>query len=182
MEKLVLVIIDNKPSFNIAVTKETSIQHIKILLEKYKGYYIKMFINPTTELPVFGTNVYDNVTLESVWNQLQDSTINLRTINLKDLPKDVFREIILSGNIMGKDLIALCGSDSNISNKCNHDNFWIFRKLLEKEFGIKVPKSQINPRNLYVLLNSHRETWRILKTRLEDIEHLNLLQFICLSI
>lgn len=66
------------------------------------------------------------------------------------MPKDVFRNIILTGGLKGKDLVGLCVTNPLISNKCNADNYFIFRFLLEKDFGLK--KYKRNPRELYLLM------------------------------
>lgn len=66
------------------------------------------------------------------------------------MPKDVFRNIILAGGLKGKDLVGLCVTNPMISEKCDADNYLIFRVLLEKDFGLKNYKR--NPRELYLLM------------------------------
>lgn len=66
------------------------------------------------------------------------------------MPKDVFRNIILAGGLKGKDLVGLCVTNPVISEKCDADNYFIFRTLLEKDFGLK--KYKRNPRELYLLM------------------------------
>lgn len=51
------------------------------------------------------------------------------------ISRDVL-SVIISGKLKGKDLISLCDSNSNISQKCNSDNQLIFRQALKREFNI----------------------------------------------
>jgi len=86
------------------------------------------------------------------------------------MPKDVFHHLVLTGNLAGKDLIAVCGVNRDISRKCDADDQLIFRRLLLKEFGLK--KYDRSPRELYRKMYELKEGWKILKRRLDDFEEL----------
>jgi len=86
----------------------------------------------------------------------------------KNMPKDVFRHIVLTGELKGQDLIALCGTDQNIKQKCDSDDYWLFKQLLFKEFDLKrYPKSRLynTPRDLYVLLHQIKDCWQSIRYR-----------------
>lgn len=88
--------------------------------------------------------------LNSLRNEISRRNI-IDKIDIRALPRDVFRHLIISGQLHGSDLIALCGIDSITSEKCNHDNYWIFRQLLLREFNLKSYRH--NPRELYITLH-----------------------------
>lgn len=53
----------------------------------------------------------------------------------ESLPRDVFRELILTGGIVGKDVISLCSTNVAIRAKCNYNDGELFKFLLMKEYG-----------------------------------------------
>lgn len=65
--------------------------------------------------------------------------------NIADLPYVVFRNLILTQNITGDDLIDLCAIPG-VSERCDHNNQELFRILLKRDYNID---EGINPRNLY---------------------------------
>ena len=66
----ILVSIDNTPSFYVAVKKNTTIGSLKKVLEKYSDYQTLMFLNNNTELKVFDSDKYDDMTLKSAWKHI----------------------------------------------------------------------------------------------------------------
>lgn len=84
--------------------------------------------------------------------EIPDSTIQYWA----SLPYDIFVNMVLTENISGPDLIALCGSHPIINDKCNNRNQNIFSRLLAKEHGIlKDP----TPRETYVKLVNSTTLW-----------------------
>ena len=77
MEKLILVYLDKIPVLNLAVSKNTSIKEIKKILQKYPKYDIRMYIDSLNELKVFDTDKYDNMSLETVFDKMENSVILL---------------------------------------------------------------------------------------------------------
>ena len=78
MEKLITVYLDNKPILNVAVSKKSTIEGVKKLLnDKYPKYDIRMYINSTNELKVFDNNKYDSMNLETVFDKMENSIIQL---------------------------------------------------------------------------------------------------------
>lgn len=81
MSKLFTVFLNQKPIFNLSVTSKTTIRNIKDELSKYffknkiEFDEIKLFLNNQTESPVFNTNKYDKISLDSVWTQIQNGHV-----------------------------------------------------------------------------------------------------------
>jgi len=67
MSKIINVRLDNKPIFNISVTEKSTVKNIKNTLKQYfaqnnlnpENYNVRLFLNATTETPVFTTRQYD---------------------------------------------------------------------------------------------------------------------------
>jgi len=68
------------------------------------------------------------------------------------MSKDVFRSMVFSGKIKGKDLISLCSVEREIRRKCNADNYFMFRELMKREYGFETYQD-LNPRETYLLMN-----------------------------
>lgn len=73
MEKVFLVH-NVKEKREISLSKNITVGEIKKL---FNDYNIKMFVNKKTEIPVFDTNKYDKVNLESVWDDIDNPYIIL---------------------------------------------------------------------------------------------------------
>lgn len=71
----IIVVVDKVPSFKISAKKTTTIGSLKSLLKEYKDDKIQMFLNNKTELNVFDTNKYDDMTLESAWKKMEKPSI-----------------------------------------------------------------------------------------------------------
>ena len=69
---------------------------------------------------------------------------------LSDLPFDVFKYLIKTGEIKGKDLTALCHVSNKISEKCDHRKQELYRELLAEHYQIYDSK---NPREDYENFN-----------------------------
>lgn len=84
-KKKFVVNLDDKDVFLLEFTKKNTIRDIKNPLFgylssnklDYKDYEIRLFINENTKVPVFDTYKYDETTLESVWNQIENPKIFL---------------------------------------------------------------------------------------------------------
>ena len=101
------VSLNKVPIFNISLNKNDKIKDIKDALAKelsklnIKKYTIKFYINPVTEVPVFDSDKYDNLTLESVWgdvnkglflvNELKATTT--QCIKVKELRKNGYNSL-----------------------------------------------------------------------------------------
>jgi len=95
---------------------------------------------------------------------------------LETLPRDVFINIVLKGNIEGKDLIYLCNTSSKLNSYCNY-NFvlpdgtvipqYLFTKLLQKR-GIRLEYGD-NPREIYkwILMSEDGKAYYRLSNRLQ---------------
>jgi hypothetical protein len=78
--KTILVYVDNIPQFKVPVLQNAKIREIKDYFYKiYPNHNIRMFLNTKTELNVFDTSKYDNMTLNSVWSQMETPVILLKT-------------------------------------------------------------------------------------------------------
>lgn len=103
--------------------------------------------------------------------------IELRIANQKNaegdkyakMPNDVFRLLVLNGDLKGPELIALCSTNQNLRNKCNHNNYFIFRELLKTEFQLTDLHNE-NPREIYIRMHQVRRTFSLFQTRLQILE------------
>ena len=136
MEKIILVIVDNVPTLNIAIKKEETIGSLKELLHNsisnYSSYKIEMFLHPTAELKVWDTNMYDNLTLQSVWQSMENSSIVLtKSSSHKTLTgiKDV--DLLILSQMDDKTLYNFCKVNKSARKLCSDENFWKNR-LIQK--------------------------------------------------
>ena len=143
MEKIILVIVDNVPTLNIAVRKEETIGTLKELLRNsvkdYNSYKIEMFLNPTAELKVWDTNMYDNLTLQSVWNSMENSSLVLtKSSSNKTLTgiKDV--DLLILSQMDDKTLYNFCKVNKSARKICSDENFWKNRFI--KKYGMDAVK------------------------------------------
>jgi hypothetical protein len=82
-----------------------------------------------------------------------------------ELPNDVFRNLIRTNHITGKELLTLCSSNKALSAKCDNNNGTLFRQLLDDQFGITLP-ADVNARKKYMTIYHDYDT---LKKLLEKI-------------
>ena len=163
--KSITVFINNKPLSVITVTKDNKISDIK---NNFPGSTIKMFLNPTTELPVFNSNEFDNLTLETVWDQMNNSVI-LLTREVKEEEKEkqkqrVWSQIpdvdkIILTKLSYKDLLSTCQTSTYLSFICDN-NLW--RQKIVTDFPLRgkylyfseyLELYKNNPRKLYEIIN-----------------------------
>jgi len=80
--KLITVYLDNVPTINLQIHKNLTINNIKsVMTDKFgPNINIRMFTTPQIELPVFNTNQYDNTTLESVFDTINNGVIIVTTV------------------------------------------------------------------------------------------------------
>ena len=136
MEKNILVIIDDIPTFNISVNKDTTINDLKKSLRKYSDVTIHFFLNENTESKVFDSNKYDKVKLSSVWSQVDTPYIKISS-KILNKPnkygfsgiKDVDREILLA--MADEDLLKTCSLNKYFLQNVCDDNFF-YKRLLGK--------------------------------------------------
>ena len=158
--KNITVFTDNKLTSVLNVTKDNKIGDIKSI---YKNYEIRMFLNPTTEVPVFQDNSYDNFTLETVWDQMNNSVI-LLTKKEKEEKQRVWSQIpdvdkIILTKLSYKDLLSACQTSSYLSKICDND---LWRKKIAIDFPLRgkylyfpdyIKLYKENPRKLYDIIN-----------------------------
>lgn len=83
-----------------------------------------------------------------------------------DLPNDLFRNLVRTNRIKGKELLSLCSSNRTLSTKCDSSNGALFRQLLATEFGVQLP-ADINARARYAQI--YRD-YDVLKNILDKIK------------
>ena len=138
MSKSFTIIIDREPQFVISISNTATIGQIKKYFIDYLAqqqldpnrYSISIYINPNTMLDIGYTNAYDNVTLDTVWDQINNPYIVLSITEisyLNTLPKDVLYSMFLNTEM--DDLLNLCLTSKELYAKiCQSDDFWC-RKL-----------------------------------------------------
>ena len=80
MKKSIFVVIDGVAleKYKMNVSKDTRIKDVK---EKCVGFnIIKLVLNSKEELNVFNTSKYDNITFESVLEEMDDATLHVTTL------------------------------------------------------------------------------------------------------
>lgn len=172
MEKI-LVIIDNVPTFYIEATLNTTIKNIKLSLENYldnnsldiNKYEFVFNINRDTQVPVFFTTKYDEVTLESVFNQMKDPeirvTLKQSTKGLQDIrekSKEVQQKFtgnkdtdwLIINSLDDDSLVSLCSTNKYFRSLCN-EAFWEkrARERLD-DYAIRMKDKDISWKEYYL--------------------------------
>jgi tRNA A-37 threonylcarbamoyl transferase component Bud32 len=84
MEKVFLIKVDNMYDLSVKIFRTTKLIKIKNFLEeKFPYHEIRLFIDFSTEIKVFSNNYYDNISLESIWDQINDPYFLLTKIENK---------------------------------------------------------------------------------------------------
>lgn len=162
MEKI-LVIIENVPTFYIEATLNTTIKNIKLTLEDYLNtnrldidkYTFVFNINADTQVPVFFTKKYDDVTLESVFNSMKDPTIkiSLKAPNVEKRQKFTGnKEIdwVIINSLDDKSLFSLCGTNKYLSSLCD-ESFWEKRaKERLDDYAIRMKDKDVSWKEYYM--------------------------------
>jgi hypothetical protein len=102
MEKLIPVIIDGVPTFNVSVKKTDLISYLSPLLEKYKNHNIEFIINSNMKIDSLLQRDLGPSTFETIWDQMNIPSIVVvsrkeernKTTDLYKLPKDVLVKLI----------------------------------------------------------------------------------------
>lgn len=171
MEKI-LVIIDNTPTFYIEATLDTTIKNIKLTLQNYldnnrldiNQYNFVFNINRDTQVPVFFTRKYDEVTLESVFNQMKDPEIRITSKAMQDTKGlQVTKQQVQQKFTGNKDtdwliinsldddaLVSLCSTNKYLRNLCN-EAFWEKRARQRlDDYAIRMKDIDMTWRNYYL--------------------------------
>ena len=123
MEKSILVYLNRLPKEYLSVKKTTTINSIKKYLEKYGDVKVQMFVNSKNELKVFDTDKYDNMSLESVWKNMNKPKIYL-TSYIKQFTGNRDIDILILSKVENvKELLQLCSTNKYLYGLCNED-FW----------------------------------------------------------
>ncbi len=151
--KEIVVYLDNEAKFELLLKKEDKIKDIKYCLSSFLKkdlymYNIRLFINQNSEVDIFTTNKYDNKTLKSIWNNIEQPQIFL-TKKIENMSKDVLFLLALKMNVL--DLLKFCETNKRINQICNSDNIW-YRKLNEQYYNYDVSLKQETPKQTYILL------------------------------
>lgn len=148
MEKNILLSVDGVPKVNFLVERKTRIKDIKQILKLYiKSPQAKIyfFVNSKNKMDVFDTEKYDSVNLESVWNVMNQSYIEI--INTKNKLVNVLspveKEKQFTGNkdvdykilqmLDDKELGKICSTNSYMKILCSDEHFW--RNRTVNKFG-----------------------------------------------
>lgn len=154
MEKTILIIADEIPSFNVIIEKGTTINQLKSLLKDYKGSEFKLFLNNETESPVFGTNEFDKLTFGTVWDQIENPYVKINTKQISSQQKftgnkDV--DMLIIDKVDDESLFSLCKTNKYLANICKDDNFWQKRyKKNFTEYHIKFKPNKMTWKRYYM--------------------------------
>ena len=133
----ILVVVDKVPTFQISAKKTTTIGSLKSLLEKYQDSKIQMFLNNKTELKVFDSNKYDNMTLASAWKKMKKPSISVRTKAETDYQKFLTgqkdADLLILSRLDDKSLLNVCVVNKEANELCKDEDFW--RNRFVKKFG-----------------------------------------------
>lgn len=137
--KKLLIILDGSPKFNIGVNEKTKISDIKKVLKNFfdqnkldvENYLIQFNINSTTQVPVFNTRSYDDMTLEGLFDKINNGQIFIKKqrrkfTGMKDIDLKIMREMD------DVELINFCQINKYVNELCkSQKQFW--RERLSKK-------------------------------------------------
>ena len=86
-------------------------------LKRYKGGFSKWW----RPIDVNRTSSVDNTSLKGT--------------ELSKMNKDVFRMMVSTGQLRGKDVLSLCTGNKDIATMCDRDNYLLYQQLLKSEFN-----------------------------------------------
>jgi hypothetical protein len=100
----------------------------------------------------------------SVWNRVNSGSIQvskasqLQGHEIPAMGRDLFRFMVTEQNLRGRDLLALCTGNQEITKLCDRDKQIIFRDLLKREFNFDYSRSvaKESPRELYAKFHNFR--------------------------
>ena len=185
MEKI-LVIINDVPTFYIEATLDTTIKNIKLTLENYlnsnkldinkynvqtqsehrshRDYEFVFNINRDTQVPVFFTKQYDNVTLESVFNQMKNPEIKITSkqekvtkeqttkFNKQRLQFTGMKDIdwLIINSLDDDSLVSLCATNKYLRSLCN-ETFWE-KRVRERldDYAIRIKDTNMTWKEYYL--------------------------------
>ena len=130
MEKDILVYLNVTPVEYLAVGRTNTILSIKKYLQKYEDVKVQMYIDSKNELKVFDTDKYDDMTLESVWKKMQDSTLVL-TSYIQKLTGNKDVDMMILKSLDDASIFNLCKVNKYASELCQKlytdESFWEHR-------------------------------------------------------
>lgn len=143
MEKLFLVKVDNTPIFNFVISKSTTIKSIKSYFSKeYPYYFIRFFINSTSEVKAFYNKKYENLTMKSCWDKIEDGYISLyKNIILTGI-KDIDRKIV--NHLNDRNLFSFIQTCKYAHHLTREDIFWYNRFIIYYKMYEKYKPENIN--------------------------------------
>jgi hypothetical protein len=187
-EKIILVIIDDVPSFNISIGKNNTIRDLKSsinnVISKNQKHIdnskVQLFLNADTESKVFNTDKYDKVKFRSVWDSLNNSYVKIITsTNSTNSKLTGIRDVdnLILKNLNDKDLFSFCLANNSL---CPNEDFWRNRflsKYGEEGRILKLPKRTW--KNFYLLITHYDEKYTNGKALYEVAKkgYLDLAQF-----
>lgn len=123
-EKLLTVLVDNVPTFNLSLNKLQTIQSVKkFLYNKYPDYNIKLYINDDTQLKVWNTSKYDEMNFKSVWDNVNNGRIELNT------HKSIANKKTTTQSVKVSHLRKVYGKDMNLKTWLeNPENVYVGRR------------------------------------------------------
>ena len=142
----ILVYVNQTPKEYLAVKKTTTISSIKKYLEKYGDVKVQMFVNSKNELKAFTTNQYDDITLESIWKNMNKPKIML-TSYVKQFTGNRDVDMLIIKSLDDETMVSLCRTNKYISSLCSKlyedEKFWENRlREVVHESLIKKPKNK----------------------------------------
>lgn len=168
--KLITVNIYGENKFLIQVTQDIKVLDIKNTLNKWliknnlknTDFKFRMFINNSTEIPIFNTNKYDDSDMKNIWNIMSNPIIigerNFDINRLKDLNPLVLYQIALDLDL--PQLMVLCQSESKFNKAvCLNNRFWgEYKKIpdtLKKSSGKETYKHIIKLQKIMDIFNTN---------------------------
>lgn len=87
----------------------------------------------------------------------EPNTTGLTGTELTRMSRDVFRHLVLTGQLKGKNVLALCTGNSDIANLCDRDNYLLYQQLLKSEFNYEWRLSDlpITAKDVYKMMHEH---------------------------
>lgn len=153
--KIFKILLDGKSVAQVPITKNTKIGTIKQYFRDYlkqmdknvRDYAIKIYLTNDKKLDVDNTSQYDNISLNSVWNNITNGYIVLifNSNYFARLYTDAIYQIVLKLDL--ESLTNLCLADKRMSRICRDDVFWMNR--VYNDFGVTEKPNERSWKNHY---------------------------------
>ena len=134
-------------------TKEELIQMSKIFhLPVSESSTMQTLCENLKEFAGYGEEIWNYLLeLDTLIEEERSTRGNANIVKyFEAMPYDLFMYMLMQNNVRGRHLISLCSTNRYIYDKCNYNDYRVFRNLLKAEYGID---ESTHPRSEYAFLS-----------------------------